>query len=524
MKGQKLLTLLGSGLLLFAGVGAAEVESAAIADNARDNITQDRIAQDSIAQDPLPVVPIPSSPGDTLPPSVSPSSPTPSNSNILPPATDLRQVVDLFVVEAYGVDESNLPHFQPLRTELAARPSVPGQPQQREYRFIQEVIARYGTTGDRLLEPAEFNQLLNRPRPPVPSQILSPGLVYVAAPELTPSTARQIRQVLMTNDYSNGVVLDLRGSVGYDPQVVADIARLFLPQDVAPIVTSTRRTGDRIEWNSRKQPLAADLPLLVFIDNQTRQGASMLAAILANGRYTTLAGQPTQGTELQTQFFVLPSEAAVELAIARWHPGALGDTADVESAAAQGVIPARPLNPGQDWLAQVPNLLPTQATERRTPTISIPDEQVGRFTLGTDLGNPGTGNLGIVDSISGRSGENVIRPNSDLKLYYLEDYVVFGYRNRNTLRSFFADRIYMNAPETFTAEGIGIGDTYQQVIATYGPPGENGYNEVNPFPASSRTSQDANLYFINYDALGIAFAFQSGTNQVRAIGLFKPGS
>ncbi|MEO0354683.1 MAG: S41 family peptidase, partial [Cyanobacteria bacterium P01_A01_bin.3] len=320
MKGQKLLTLLGSGLLLFAGVGAAEVESAAIADNARDNITQDRIAQDSIAQDPLPVVPIPSSPGDTLPPSVSPSSPTPSNSNILPPATDLRQVVDLFVVEAYGVDESNLPHFQPLRTELAARPSVPGQPQQREYRFIQEVIARYGTTGDRLLEPAEFNQLLNRPRPPVPSQILSPGLVYVAAPELTPSTARQIRQVLMTNDYSNGVVLDLRGSVGYDPQVVADIARLFLPQDVAPIVTSTRRTGDRIEWNSRKQPLAADLPLLVFIDNQTRQGASMLAAILANGRYTTLAGQPTQGTELQTQFFVLPSEAAVELAIARWHP------------------------------------------------------------------------------------------------------------------------------------------------------------------------------------------------------------
>ncbi|MEM9567906.1 MAG: S41 family peptidase [Cyanobacteria bacterium P01_E01_bin.34] len=517
MKGQRLLTLLGSGLFLLAGGGMAEVKSAAISSN-----TRDYIAPDYIAQDPLPIVPIPSSPSDPLPPSVSPANS--SSSNILPPATDLRQVVDLLVVEAYAVDESNLPNFQPLRTELATRPSVPGHPQQREYRFIQEVIARYGTTGDRLLEPTEFNQLLNRPRPPVPSQILSPGLVYVAAPELTPSTARQLRQVLMTNDYSNGVVLDLRGSVGYDPQVVADIARLFLPQDVAPIVTSTRSTGDRIEWDSRNQPLAADLPLLVFIDNQTRQGATMLAAILANGRYTTLAGQPTQGTELQTQFFVLPSEAAVELAIARWHPGALGDTANVESAAAQGVIPDRPLNPQQDWLAQVPNLLTAQAAERRTPTISIPEEQVGRFTLGMDLGDPGTGNLGIVDSISGRSGENVIRPNSDLKLYYLEDYVVFGYRNRNTLRSFFADRIYMNAPETYTAEGIGIGDTYQQVIATYGPPGENGYNEVNPFPPSSRTSQDADLYFINYDALGIAFAFHAGTNQVQAIGLYKSGS
>ncbi|MGK7910132.1 MAG: S41 family peptidase, partial [Synechococcus sp.] len=464
MKGKRLFTLLGSGLLFF-GVGTTEVESAAI--SAADvDTAQGNTAQYFIAQDPLPVVPIPSSPGDTVPPSISPSNSSSFNSNILPPATDLRQVVDLFVVESYGVDESNLPHFQPLRTELAARPSVPGQPQQREYLFIQEVISRYGTTGDRLLEPSEFNQLLNRPRPPVPSQTLSPGLIYVAAPELTPSTARQLRQVLMTNNYSNGVVLDLRGSVGYDPQVVADIARLFLPQDVAPIVTSTRRTGDRIEWDSRNQPLAADLPILVFIDNQTRQGATMLAAILANGRYTTLAGQPTQGTELQTQFFVLPSEAAVELAIARWHPGALGDdTTNVESAAAQGVIPDRQLNPQQDWLAQVPNLLPNQAADSRTPTISIQEEQVGRFTLGMDLGDPGTGNLGIVDSISGRSGENVIRPNSDLKLYYLEDYVVFGYRNRNTLRSFFADRIYMNAPETYTADGIGIGATYEQVIA-----------------------------------------------------------
>ena len=497
--------------MLLAGLGAIDGRSVAF-------------AEIILAQDPLPVIPIPTSPSNTLPPSIEPTSPAPSTSNALPPATDLRQVVDLFVVESYGADESNLPNFQPLRMELAARPSVPGQPQQREYLFIREVLARYGTAGDRLLDPSEFNQLLNRPRPPVPSQVLSPGLIYVAAPELTPATASQIRQALLNNNYSNGVVLDLRGSVGYDPQVVADVARLFLPHSVSPIITSTRRTGDRVEWNSRNQPLAADLPIVVFIDNQTRQGATMLAAILANGRYTVLAGQPTQGTELQTQFFVLPSEAAVELAIARWHPGALGNIEGIESAAAQGVIPDRQLNPQQDWLAQVPTLLPTQAAEQRTPTISIDEGRVGRFTLGMDLGNPGTGNLGIVDSISRSSGENVIRPNSDLNLYYLEDYIVFGYRNRSSLRSYFADRIYMNDPDTYTSEGIGVGDSYQDVIATYGPPGENGYNEVNPFPVSSRTSQESELYFINYDALGIGFAFQSGTNQVQAIGLYKSGS
>ena len=69
-----------------------------------------------------------------------------------------------------------------------------------------------------------------------------------------------------------------------------------------------------------------------------------------------------------------------------------------------------------------------------------------------------------------------------------------------------------------------MGDSYADVIATYGPPGENGYNEVNPYPANSRANLLQNLYFVNYDALGIGFAFQAGTNVVQAIGLYKPGS
>ena len=224
----------------------------------------------AIAQEePLPPIPIPTAPSDGIPDPLSPSQsapnilpegdgipapstpPLPAQSipNILPEALDLRQVVDIFVVESFNADESNLPSFQPLRQELAGQPTIPGQsPIQREYNFIRDFLARYGSAGDRLLEPAEFSQLLNRPRPSIPSQQLSPGLVYFAVPELTPATANQIRQTLFQQDYSNGVVLDLRGSTGYDPRVIADVTRLFVPLTTTPLVVSVDRNGERTEW------------------------------------------------------------------------------------------------------------------------------------------------------------------------------------------------------------------------------------------------------------------------------------
>jgi carboxyl-terminal processing protease len=55
-------------------------------------------------------------------------------------------------------------------------------------------------------------------------------------------------------------------------------------------------------------------------------------------------------------------------------------------------------------------------------------------------------------------------------------------------------------------------------------PGENGYNEVVPYPKGSREYLRDDRYYVNYDALGLSFAFAVGSNRVTAIGLFKPGS
>ncbi|MGY2716664.1 S41 family peptidase [Thermostichus sp. MS-CIW-15] len=435
---------------------------------------------------------------------------------------DLRYLVELFINESWQAGkQAAAVNYNDLYTRLLARTySDPRPPIEVEYELIREVLREYGDPADRFWDPQSFRDLLNRPRPPLQARQIGPRQVYLAVPELTPATAQQIRQALYTQDYSQGIVLDLRSSVGYDPQVIADVARLFLPRSVQPLLVTEDRFGQPTPWNSENLPLAAGIPSAVLVDGNTRQGATLLAAQLGASGSTVIVGQPTQGSERQTRFFALPSGAAVELAVATWKTG------DGRSLA-QGLVPLQKVEGDENaWLkaALEALALPRRPSPPPRPTVLVQEGRVGRFVLGMDTRNVDTHLLGNVDLIPAESRANVFQPNSDLKIFYLQDYILFAYRRPGVLNSFFADRIYTTQPEAMTGEGIRIGSTYSEVIAIYGGPGENGYNEVVPYPKGSREYLRDDRYYVNYDALGLSFAFAAGSNQVTAIGLFKPGS
>jgi hypothetical protein len=446
------------------------------------------------------------------------------------PGQDLQQLVTLFTNNSLkaGTNPEAIT-YQPLYDELRRRQLRGNQlPIQVEYDYLRELVARYGSPTDRLLQPSEVNQWLDRQRGGMQAQPLDTGVMYVSLPELTASTARDIRQALYGQEFQRGIVLDLRAATGYDSQAVADVARLFQPRSASPLAVTVDRFGKPTNWDSNEPTLAENIPLVLLVDGQTRGAAATLATILASDRRTVVAGQPTQGSPEQSQLFTLPTGAAVELAIARWQLPYGGNDRALEV----GLIPNHPLSPNTDWIAAAVPLLDDSgpgsaqlvASNAVQPTIFPKQGRIGRFALGADLGDPNVGKLGNVDYVPASSGEGVFRPTSTLKLFYLQDYVVFGYRNPGVLRSYFGDRIYMTAPDARTAEGIGIGDAYDRVIATYGPPGENGYNEISPYPRTSRVNFQSEQYYVNYDALGLSFTFDTQTNAVVAIGLFKPGS
>ncbi len=496
---------------------------------------------------PIPVVPslesiegVPASPilpsgapaptNPQAPPAAPPPLTTGSDPNSLAPGSftyepgkDLEQLVKLFINDSLVAgDQAAAVNYNQLYTELLKQSYGNDQSlQELEYNLIRSLLEQYGHEADRFLTPAEFQALLNRDRPPIQAQPIAPKVVYLALPELTPSAAREIRQTLFTHDYSEGIVLDLRGSVAYDPRVVADVARLFLPRSMSPLVVTEDRFGEPTAWDSPNLPIAAGIPLAILVDEQTRQGSVILAAQVGLSGSAVTVGQPTQGSETQTRFFLLPSGAAVEMAVALWRTGD-------QRSVAQGFVPLQSVT-GQNpvWLESGIQALSLNANLTRVPprpTVLIQEGQVGRFTLGLDTRNVDTSVLGNVDWIPGESQENVFQPTSDLKIFYLQDYILFSYRHQGVVDSYFADRIYMTDSEAMTAEGIRVGSTYAEVLQVYGRFGENGYNEVVPFPVSSREGLREDRYYVNYDAVGVGFIFETGTNQVVGIGLYKPGS
>jgi hypothetical protein len=452
-----------------------------------------------------------------------PAQPTQPVSSTYKVGSDLRQVITLLINESLEAgNRVTGSTYNELYTQLLARSY--GNPTPLpilEQQIIQETLSLYGAEGDRYLTAEEFDALLNRPRPPLQAQAVAPRVVYLAVPELTPATAREIQQALYRQDYSQGIILDLRGSIGYDPQVVADVARVFLPRYIAPLVITEDRFNQLTSWDSDRLTVAAGFPLAVLIDGNTRQGAALLAAQLSASGTTTVIGQPAPGSERQTRFFLLPSGAAIELNVARWQTG---DNRPIQS----GVSPSQAVT-GEDtiWLnAGISALsrLPSQPRIPQRPMVFVQDGVIGRFKLGQDTRNIDTSLLGNVDFVPASSGRNVFQPNSDLKIFYVEDYILFTYRTPAVVESYYADRIYITDPAAQTSEGISIGSTYANVIEVYGQPGESGYNETIPFPEGSRERLRGERYYVNYDAVGVSFIFEVGTNQVVGIGLYKPGA
>ncbi len=449
--------------------------------------------------------------------------PPPAPAVAAKPGEDLRQLVTLFINESLTVgDEAAAVNYNDLYTELLARSYSNDTPMLTlEYTLIQETLRQYGDPVDQFLSPSDFNALLNRPTRIFRADSIAPQVVYLAISDFTPATAQEIRQILFMQDYSRGIILDLRGATAYDPQVVADVARLFLPRSITPLVITEDRFNQLQGWDSANLPVAAGFPLAVLVDSNTRQGAVLLAAQLGLSGNTVILGQPTQGTEKQTRFFPLPSGAAVELAVGRWQTG---DNRPMVN----GLTPDQTVSGSdQDWInaaLQALSVPPGRPQIPQRPLVLAQEERVGRFQLGHDTRNLDASLLGNVDFIRDDSRRNVFQPNSDLKIFYLQDYILFTYRNPGVVDSFFADRIYTTNAAALTAERVGIGDTYAQVTQVYGGPGENGYNEVVPFPMGTREANREDRYYVNYDALGLGFIFEVGTNQVVAVGLYKPGS
>ncbi|AGY58545.1 S41 family peptidase [Gloeobacter kilaueensis] len=452
--------------------------------------------------------------GPVLPAS---AQPAPQIASSYQSGTDLETVVHL--LQEQSLDEGG--RTASLSSERSYRELIVAQdvenkgrdPLKVEHEVIERLLGKYGNRGDALLSAEQWRAERERDRSAVEVTPVGDGISQIRISLLGAGSSSQVSQALHQADYHRGVILDLRGASGSDPQSVADVARYFLPASIKPLVQTAGARNRTRRWDSKLRGIAYDTPLVVLVSKNTRTGAEALAALLGRSGRAQVLGSTTAGADLYSETFALPSGAAVRLVSGRWRTGDGRGFAD-------GVEPTE--QTGADPLARAVELLASQPGKTLQPTVFPARSTIGDKQLGF---NAGTGDLGLAGAVEYFPGgqSNVMRPNDELKIWFVPDYIVLNYKPASSLINFFADRIYTTAPGAATDKGIRIGSTYSDIVEAYGPPGTGGYNELFPFPERSRANRP-DRYYVNYDAIGVSFGLETGTNVVREIGIYKPGS
>ncbi|WP_287131152.1 S41 family peptidase [Candidatus Cyanaurora vandensis] len=428
--------------------------------------------------------------------------------------SDLDEVLQLFRNVALGERGTGIYLEREKQTRaliVAQDVTDKGQPpQQVEYRFLRDLIKKEGSSRDSFYDPAQVRQLLSIPIATVEGRSLEGGRVYLRLSTLEGGVG-QVLGLLHRYAHDRGIVLDLRGATGDDPQTLADLARLFVAK--TPLFFSALNKNQQQPHPATVRPIAQEVPLVLLVDGQTRGAAEALAGGLQLLGRARVLGTKTRGDGFRTALYELPSGAAVRLAMGRWQTE--------DRASLSPVLPDQEVT--TDPLTRAINLLAAQPPKPIAITVFPGQGRIGKYKLGFDAGTGDLGVAGLVEGFGPDKTRRLLRPGDDLKVWYLGDYTVFVYRPQSSLFTFFADRIYTTSSNAMTEAGITLGSTYPQVVAAYGGSEQNGYVERFPFPAGAR-GDTSDRYGVDYDALGLSFLFASGTNRVVGIGLFKPGS
>ncbi len=130
--------------------------------------------------------------------------------------------------------------------------------------------------------------------PPAPSTTWERDVAIVKIPAFTPATAAAVKKELdeAARRGLDGVILDLRGSIGGEASDAAPVASLFLGKGTVATVVSRKVAGKPLEgagdavWKGR---------VVVLMDDSTAGPAEILAAALRDRAQAKTVGETTVG-------------------------------------------------------------------------------------------------------------------------------------------------------------------------------------------------------------------------------------
>ena len=144
---------------------------------------------------------------------------------------------------------------------------------------------------------------------------------YVILNSFTEGCARDVRvaMVELKNRGANGCILDLRGNGGGSMAEAIDIAGLFIPKGTIVLSTKGKIPQASQVYNTRREPLDKDIPLVVLVDGQSASSSEIVAGAIQDLDRGVIMGSRTFGKGLVQTVRELPYNASLKVTTSKYY-------------------------------------------------------------------------------------------------------------------------------------------------------------------------------------------------------------
>lgn len=137
------------------------------------------------------------------------------------------------------------------------------------------------------------------------------NILYVKIAVFNQHTLNQLEQALQDNPKYEGIILDLRGSVGGELSEALKVADMFLAGGIMILETTT---GDDFSYyHADEKDKTDDKPIVVLVDGETMSAAELVASALQVQSRGKLVGTTTFGKGSKQELYALPNGAVLGL-------------------------------------------------------------------------------------------------------------------------------------------------------------------------------------------------------------------
>jgi carboxyl-terminal processing protease len=161
-------------------------------------------------------------------------------------------------------------------------------------------------------------ELVRKVREYVSYRMLPEGVGYISLTAYNRTATQQMSAALekILAEDPAGIVWDLRNNEGGDMQAAQDILSFFINDG---LLFSAELTNNRtVKFNSKGKSIAADIPLVVLIDQTSYSAAETCAAAIAERGRGKLIGSNSYGKGVIQATIPLQDGALLQMTIAKW--------------------------------------------------------------------------------------------------------------------------------------------------------------------------------------------------------------